>query len=114
VIVAQQQRVRSRYAQTGLDELKLLPTDRRNPDGRSAVTAFSVAIHHREWIGRLPPLRTTDGAEFDKGRVVLYAYRHSYAQRHADAGVPIDVLRELMDQARHHEGLLRRWRVPSA
>lgn len=42
-------------------------------------------------------MRTVDGAEFDKGRVVLYAYRHSYAQRHADAGVPIEVLRELMD-----------------
>jgi integrase len=27
----------------------------------------------------------------------LYAYRHTYAQRHADAGVPVDVLRELMD-----------------
>ena len=26
-----------------------------------------------------------------------YAYRHTYAQRHADAGVPVDVLRELMD-----------------
>ena len=26
-----------------------------------------------------------------------YAYRHSYAQRHADAGVPIDVLAELLD-----------------
>lgn len=97
MIVAQQQRVHSRYAHTGVEGLKLLPTYRRNPDGRSAVTAFSVAFHHREWIGRLPPLHTADGAEFDKGRVVLYAYRHSYAQRHADAGVPIDVLRELMD-----------------
>jgi len=28
---------------------------------------------------------------------VPYAYRHSYAQRHADAGVPIDVLAELLD-----------------
>ena len=28
---------------------------------------------------------------------MLYAYRHTYAQRHADAGVGIDVLRELMD-----------------
>jgi DNA-binding MurR/RpiR family transcriptional regulator len=27
---------------------------------------------------------------------VPYAYRHSYAQRHADAGVQPDVLRELM------------------
>ena len=26
-----------------------------------------------------------------------YALRHSYAQRHADAGVPVDVLKELMD-----------------
>ena len=27
----------------------------------------------------------------------MYAYRHTYAQRHADAGIPADVLRELMD-----------------
>ncbi|MEU4275332.1 tyrosine-type recombinase/integrase [Streptomyces tanashiensis] len=26
-----------------------------------------------------------------------YAYRHTYAQRHADAGVPVDVLCQLMD-----------------
>lgn len=45
----------------------------------------------------MPVLTTSDGVEFDKRRIVLYAYRHSYAQRHADAGVPIDVLRELMD-----------------
>ena len=38
-----------------------------------------------------------DGTEYDKDRVVPYAYRHTYAQRHADAGVPIDVLAELMD-----------------
>ena len=40
---------------------------------------------------------TVDGTEYDKSRIVLYAYRHTYAQRHADAGVGIDVLRELMD-----------------
>jgi len=97
VIAAQQQRVRTRYPATPTRELKLLPTDRRNPDGRSAITSFSLAFHHRHWIDRQPALRTADGAEFDKGRVVLYAYRHSYAQRHADAGVPIEVLRELMD-----------------
>ncbi|RSM58176.1 transposase [Kibdelosporangium aridum] len=28
--------------------------------------------------------------------VTLYAYRHSYAQRHADAGTPPDVLRDLL------------------
>lgn len=31
------------------------------------------------------------------GGVTLYSFRHSYAQRHADAGVPVDTLRELMD-----------------
>ena len=44
----------------------------------------------------MPALRTGDGIEYDKSKIVLYAYRHSYAQRHADAGVPVDVLRELM------------------
>jgi Phage integrase family len=34
---------------------------------------------------------------FDRRRIYPYAFRHSYAQRHADAGVPIDVLRDLMD-----------------
>lgn len=33
----------------------------------------------------------------DRTRIYPYAFRHSYAQRHADAGVPIDVLRDLMD-----------------
>ena len=45
----------------------------------------------------MPPLTTAEDTEFDKARIVLYAYRHTYAQRHADAGVPIDVLCELMD-----------------
>jgi integrase len=98
VITAQQQRVRERYPDTALGELKLLPTDRRNPDGRRAITAFSLAFQHRRWVDRMTPvLRTGDGVEFDQRRVVPYAYRHTYAQRHADAGVGIDVLRELMD-----------------
>lgn len=97
VIVTQQERVRRRFPDTPVGELKLLPSDRRNPDGRHAITPFSLGFAHRSWINRLPALHTADGAEFDKWRIVLYAYRHSYAQRHADAGVPIDVLRLLMD-----------------
>ena len=67
----------------------------------------TVGARHRKWVDSLPDVlvptaSTTDGkaAEpmpFDKGRMFPYAYRHTYAQRHADAGVPIDVLRELMD-----------------
>lgn len=97
VISIQQQRVRTRYAHTPVSDLKLLPTDRRNPNGDRAITAFSLSFHHRTWVSNMPALSTVDDTEFDKSRVVLYAYRHTYAQRHADAGVPIDVLRELMD-----------------
>ena len=97
VIVSQQSRVAARFPATPTGELKLLPTDRRNPDGRHSITAFSLSFAHREWVNRLPELTTADGTPFDRRRVVLYAYRHSYAQRHADAGVPIDVLAELLD-----------------
>jgi integrase len=96
VILAQQQRVRARYPHTPVGDLKLLPTDRRNPGGRRAITGFSLAFAHRTWVDRMPVLRTDDGIEYDKSKAVLYAYRHSYAQRHADAGVPVEVLRELM------------------
>jgi hypothetical protein len=56
-----------------------------------------MSERHRIWIDSLPPLLLTYGTEFDKAQVVPYAYRHTYAQRHADDGVPVDVLRELMD-----------------
>jgi hypothetical protein len=96
LITTQQHRVRARYPHTPVGQLTLLPTDRRNPEGRTAVTGFSLAFAHRAFITRLPVLHTADGTEFDKSKIVLYAYRHTYTQRHADAGVPIDVLRELM------------------
>ncbi|KDA40567.1 transposase [Frankia sp. BMG5.23] len=97
LVVTQQRRVRGRFPDTPIAELALLPTDRRNPAGRRPITAFSLSFHHRTWVSRMPTLTTSDGVEFDRSRIVLYAYRHTYAQRHADAGVPIDVLRELMD-----------------
>jgi integrase len=115
LITTQQHKVRARYPHTPAGELKLLPTDRRNPEGNRAITAFSLAFHHRVWVNTIPDLRTTDGIEFDPRRIVLYAYRHSYAQRHADAGVPIDVLRQLMDHSKldttkkyYHVGEVRR------
>ena len=97
LLIDQHQHVRDRWPDTPLAELKLFPTDRRNPDGTKAITAFSLAFAHRAWVTRMGELTTTDGAAFDKAKIVLYAYRHTYAQRHADAGVGIDVLRELMD-----------------
>jgi integrase len=97
VIIDQRNRVRARFPHTPPAQLKLLPTPRRNPDGNTAISIDMLDNRHREWADTLPALRTRDGAEFDKTRIVPYAWRHSYAQRHADAGVPIDVLAELLD-----------------
>ena len=54
LITTQQHRVQVRYPHTPLGELKLLPTDRRNPDGRRAITGFSLSFHHRAWVSRMP------------------------------------------------------------
>ena len=96
VITEQQERVRARFPDTPLGELKLLPSPRRNPHGRRAITIATLDERHRAWARGLG-LQHRDGTEFDPARLVPYAYRHSYAQRHADAGVPIDVLAELLD-----------------
>ena len=97
VIAAQQDRVQARFPHTPPAELALLPTPRRNPHGRTPISIDMLDARHREWISALPALGTRDGIEVDKTKIVPYAYRHSYAQRHADAGVPIDVLAELLD-----------------
>jgi len=97
VITGQQDRVRARFPHTPPAQLTLLPTPRRNPDGRTPISIDMLDNRHREWADALPTLRTRDGAEFDKTRIIPYAWRHCYAQRHADAGVPIDVLAELLD-----------------
>ena len=96
VITGQQQRVRARYPDTPASELTLFPRTTRNREGKRPVSDSVVASHHRSWVSSLPPLRLEDGREFDKDAVFLYAYRHSFAQRHADAGTPVDVLRDLM------------------
>ncbi len=96
VITGQQQRVRARYPDTPASELALFPRTTRNRDGKRPFTESMVSSHHRSWVTSLPPLLLEDGREFDKDAAYLYAYRHSFAQRHADAGTPVDVLRDLM------------------
>jgi integrase len=96
VITGQQQRVRARYPDTPASELALFPRTTRNREGKRPVGDSVVASRHRSWVSSLPSLRLEDGREFDKDAVFLYAYRHSFAQRHADAGTPVDVLRDLM------------------
>ena len=97
VIITQQQRVRQRFPHVPAAKLKLLPTTYRNPDGGKPISRSTLEARHRDWVTTLPALTTRDGIMFDPVRIVPYAYRHSYAQRHADAGVPIDVLAEFLD-----------------
>lgn len=52
---------------------------------------------HRAFIDSIAEQLVDDtGQPFPAAVVVPYAYRHSYAQRHADHGTPPDVLRDLM------------------
>ncbi|MFJ4613816.1 hypothetical protein [Streptomyces griseus] len=106
VITGQQKRVRERFPDTPDSELKLLPSPVANPAGTKAIT--TIGDPHRAWVDSLPDFLvpvvvTSDGKQqlhmlpFDKSKIFLYAYRHSFAQRHADAGVAPEVLQVLMD-----------------
>ncbi|MGH3755742.1 MAG: tyrosine-type recombinase/integrase [Pseudonocardiaceae bacterium] len=74
---------------------------RDSPHPHLGSAAISGAI--RIWADGLPELLCEDfdaagnRIPFDRSRIYPYAFRHSFAQRHADAGTPTDVLRELMD-----------------
>jgi integrase len=100
LIIDQKARVRETFPGTALSELKLLPAAYANPHGRRPGAEGHFGARHRDWIASLPPLLRADGTEFDKARIIPYAYGHTYAQRHADAGVPVDVLATLMDHLR--------------
>jgi integrase len=97
LIEAQQQRLQERFPDVPLSKLPLFPRWRCNPTGRLAMISPTLSNRVTKWIKTIPPLLDEDGSEFAREHVYLYALRHSYAQRHADAGVPIDTLQKLMD-----------------
>ncbi|MET7410141.1 tyrosine-type recombinase/integrase [Streptomyces parvulus] len=108
LIVTQQQRTRARFPHTPSKDLRLLPSVVTNPHGTKPMAHNTIGDQHRAWVSSLPKIlvpttveihgeRLTKMLPFDKSKVVLYAYRHTYAQRHADAGTPVDVLKVLMD-----------------
>lgn len=67
------------------------------------ITASAVARAFKLWMAKIERIDSEvlgpggDPLPFERRLVFPYALRHSYAQRHADAGVPVDVLRDLMD-----------------
>ncbi|GAB7188994.1 hypothetical protein ATKI12_8825 [Kitasatospora sp. Ki12] len=63
---------------------------------------FSARVF-RDWVDSIPEITgdrlDDDGnpVSYNRSEVIVYGLRHAYAQRHADAGTPIDVLCKLMD-----------------
>ena len=73
-----------------------------NPHGYHAMGSSLFGETLRKWIDSLPRLDSTDfdrdgqPLPFDRSQISGYSFRHTYAQRHADAGVAPDVLMALM------------------
>lgn len=96
LITNQKAYVRQQFPNTALGTLRLFPRPRRNPDGDQPMATAQVATQVRRWADGLPRLIGPDGEPHDPARIFMYAFRHTYAERHADGGTPADVLRDLM------------------
>jgi integrase len=102
LVLDQQAAVRTAFPDTAPADLVLIPAATANPHGTKSLRATGLTNMHRGWVDQLPPFVLTDGGVFPHAAVVAYAYRHTYAQRHADAGTPIEVLKELMGHRSVH------------
>jgi integrase len=97
LLLTQQAAVRNRFPNTPIDRLVLFPRDKGNKDGTKPIPVSSYTNAHRSFIDTVAHLLLgPDGQPFDPKTMVPYAYRHTYAQRHADEGVSPDTLRELL------------------
>jgi integrase len=105
-VITSWQQHRNRLSTPDTQRQWLLPSPLlRARQSRGHVTPACVGRAFKAWVGRIgvidSELLGTDGtpAPFDPSLITPYALRHGYAQRHADAGVSVDVLKELMDHA---------------
>jgi integrase len=99
LIIAQKQVIRARYPDTPAKQLCLFPRMHRNPHGTIPMTPAHISRIMRKWVTAIPAILDVDRSAFPREGIVPYALRHSYAQRHADNGTPVEVLRELMGHA---------------
>ncbi|MBY8861227.1 site-specific integrase [Nocardia sp. CA2R105] len=79
------------------------------PGGRNNLRRGHLTAHQfgsrafALWIDQIPDIvdqrldETGDPLPYDRALITAYGLRHSYAQRHADNGTPVDVLCQLMD-----------------
>ena len=97
LICEQQAMVRDRFPDTPAAELPLFPTTKLNPRGVKSIESSLMAKKVRRWAVSLAPLRhPATGEDFPAEKIHPYAFRHSYAQRHADGGTNLEVLAALM------------------
>ena len=102
----QQKRTRQRYPDTPIEHLRLFPRATMNPNGYHPMASSVFGHRLRAWIDTLPRLDSDaigeDGQPlpFDRKLISGYSFRHTYAQRHADAGTEPDVLMALMGHER--------------
>lgn len=71
----------------------------RNRERRGHLSPNQFAKLFNAWVRSVPAPTgmSPEAARFDIADIEPYGLRHAYAQRHADNGTPVDVLRELMD-----------------
>ncbi len=96
IITAQQAHVRPRFPDTATSQLALFPASVRNPRGVKPFHRTTFTERFRTWVHDLPHLAGPGGENYDRSDITPYSLRHSYAQRHADGGTPVEVLAELM------------------
>nr|WP_240963393.1 tyrosine-type recombinase/integrase [Antrihabitans stalactiti] len=76
---------------------------RSEPQSDNHFKAGAFGVIFGTWVDSIPELepllRTPSSPEgiIDRRDVIAYSLRHTYAQRHADAGTPVDVLAPLLD-----------------
>ncbi|MFP1624047.1 tyrosine-type recombinase/integrase [Streptomyces sp. 5K101] len=76
----------------------LFPTPRRsraNALGERPYDSGTIGYWLQTWLDQFA-VTDEHGKPFDPARVFPYAFRHTYAQLRADAGVPLDILQVLM------------------
>ncbi|MEU5200403.1 tyrosine-type recombinase/integrase [Streptomyces scabiei] len=76
----------------------LFPTPRRsraNALGERPYDSSTIGHWLETWLDQFA-VTDEHGKPFDPARVFPYAFRHTYAQIRADAGVPLDILQVLM------------------
>lgn len=78
--------------------MMLFPTprmSRANALGERPYDSSTIGYWLQTWLDQFA-LADEYGKPFDTARVFPYAFRHTYAQLRADAGVPLDILQVLM------------------